>query len=346
MVILSYAADVLSNHLINPSNVKAKYRFPDIQNEVLSIVGKQIREKIVNDCNKSDYFAILADKATDTSTKEQVSLLLRFIDSTCNSFEIREEFVGFLHAHSIQGEALATLLLNTTDQYDIGGDKICAQGCDRAGNTARKHQGVQVHIRQCFPEAAYVHCKSHCLNLATVHSCKDPSVHTIMGTVQDIAFMFNYSAKHMEAFYSELESDDLTKDIRTKLRTLCGTHWTSRAVALHTFKEAFPVTVSALEHLKQNGDDKANQYLAAISRFNFIIGLPVVTTEHILQSIVDLTTFLQSVSFDLLQAVHECKLVIDQLSDERNKETVWCSIFDCAVTTANKIEAKRNRKTS
>ncbi|VDI52418.1 Hypothetical predicted protein [Mytilus galloprovincialis] len=160
-----------------------------------------------------------------------------------------------------------------------------------------------------------------------------------MSTVQDIAFSFDYSAKKMDAFYNELDADILTKeelDGRRKLRTLCETRWTSRADSLYTFRVAFPVIVSALEHLRQDGDDKAGQFLAAISRFEFIIGL--VTTEHILQSIVHLTTYLQSKSCDLVEAVRECKLIIDQLSDERNDDSVWDALFDKAVTMADTIE--------
>lgn len=97
---------------------------------------------------------------------------------------------------------MATLLLYTIDEYDIDGDKMRAQRYDRAENMAEKHQGVQAQIRQRFPEVAYVHCRSHCLNLAIVHSYKYPSVRTIMGTVQDIAFAFDYSTKGTEAFYS------------------------------------------------------------------------------------------------------------------------------------------------
>ena len=65
---------------------------------------------------------------------------------------------------------------------------------------SKKHQGVQAHIRQLFPEAVYVHCKSHCLNLAIGHSCKDASVRTLMGTIQDTAFAFDYSAKKITGF--------------------------------------------------------------------------------------------------------------------------------------------------
>jgi hypothetical protein len=45
---------------------------------------------------------------------------------------------------------------------------------------------------------------------------------------------------------------------------------------------SFPVVVHALEQLRQYGDEKAGQYLAAILRFEFIIAL--VSAEHILKS--------------------------------------------------------------
>ena len=115
-----------------------------------------------------------------------------------------------------------------------------------------------------------------------------------MGTIQDIAFAFDYSAKKLQAFYDQLADDDITRDAldgRRKLCTLCETCWTSRADSLYTFRVSFPVVVHALEQLQQDGDEKAGQYLAAILRFEFIIAL--VAAEHILKSTVHLSTFLQ-----------------------------------------------------
>jgi hypothetical protein len=61
--------------------------------------------------------------------------------------EVREEFVGFLYAKSTRGQVLATLLLNTMDEYEVDGDKLRAQGYDGAANMSGKHQGVQAHVR-------------------------------------------------------------------------------------------------------------------------------------------------------------------------------------------------------
>ena len=84
-------------------------------------------------------------------------MCLRFVDRSTGLIEVREEFVGFLYAKSTRGQALATLLLNTMDEYEVDGDKLRAQGYDGAANMSGKHQGVQAHVQQRFPEAVYVH---------------------------------------------------------------------------------------------------------------------------------------------------------------------------------------------
>ena len=203
-----------------------------------------------------------------------------------------------------------------------------------------KYNGVYARILNTIPGATYVHCKSHCLNLAIVHSCcKDNSVRNVMTTVQEIGFAFDYSAKRLQAFFDGLAADAATKENmekRTKLRTLCETRWTSRADALYIFKTAFPVVVHALERLQNLGDDKAGQHLASLMRFQFVIAL--VVSEHILQSTVHLSTFLQGVGCQLLEAVNECKTVVEMLRSERDDDTVWNDLYQTALDIAEPFE--------
>lgn len=202
-----------------------------------------------------------------------------------------------------------------------------------------KYSGVQARIRQVVPGALYVHCKSHCLNLAVVHSCSNKSIRSVMTTVQEIAFSFDYSSKKLQTFFDELEADEATKEKmekRTKLRTLCETRWTSRADALLTFKTSFPVAVHALESLHDQGDDKAGQQVNAVTRFDFIIGL--VVAEHVLQSTVHLSLFLQGVECDLLEAVNEFRVVVEILRQEREDDSVWDELYQVALDLAAPLQ--------
>ena len=68
-----------------------------------------------------------------------------------------------------------------------------------------------------------------------------------------------------------------------------------------TFRTAFSVVVSSLEIPKADHDEKAALYLNAILKFDFIIALLV--AEHILNSTVALTIYLQKRDIDLPEAV-------------------------------------------
>ena len=146
--------------------------------------------------------------------------------------------------------------------------------------------------------------------------------------------------KNLQAFYDQLADDDITRDEldgRRKLCTLCETCWTSRADSLYTFRVSFPVVVHALEQLQQDGDEKAGQ-LIPCRYFKIRIYYRVVAAEHILKSTVHLSTFLQVVKWDLVEAVKESEVVINQLTSERNDQTLWDSLFDMAVSIADQFE--------
>jgi hypothetical protein len=50
------------------------------------------------------------------------------------------------------------------------------QDYDGAANMADKFSGVRTRIQTEIPEVYYVHCYTHCLNLAVVKSCQLPIV--------------------------------------------------------------------------------------------------------------------------------------------------------------------------
>ena len=86
--------------------------------------------------------------------------------------------------------------------------------------------GVKALVRNHSPDAVYVHCKAHCLNLAIMHSCKEPVVRTMMATVQEIAFAFDYSSMRLvQAFLDELDENQAaieTIEKKTKLKKTDG----------------------------------------------------------------------------------------------------------------------------
>ena len=98
----------LKEHLENaPRN--ATYRSKTIQNEIIETVGNYISSKIIAEVKQSRMFSVMADEAADVSNKENLSLVLRYVDSSKN---IREEFVGFyLCGEETTGNAIKELII-------------------------------------------------------------------------------------------------------------------------------------------------------------------------------------------------------------------------------------------
>ncbi len=66
---------------------------PQIQNDLILCTGDWIRAQILEEVKVAKFFAICADEAADCSNKEQLPIVLRFVDM---SNTVREEFVDFV----------------------------------------------------------------------------------------------------------------------------------------------------------------------------------------------------------------------------------------------------------
>lgn len=85
---------------------------------------------------------------------------------------INEDFVDFMECEEgTTGEGVAHKI-KTTLQVGYGLDlqNLRGQGYDGAGNMAGKTKGAAALITADYPLALYLHCASHCLNLAIVKS--------------------------------------------------------------------------------------------------------------------------------------------------------------------------------
>ncbi|XP_073119771.1 uncharacterized protein [Henckelia pumila] len=80
----------------------AKYISPKVHKEILHIIGNRIRNKIRDEIEDSK-FCILVDEAKDVSNKEQMAIILRFVDT---HVFLRERFFQIVHVHDT---AAATL---------------------------------------------------------------------------------------------------------------------------------------------------------------------------------------------------------------------------------------------
>ena len=139
---------VLANHFANgPRN--ATYRSKTIQNEIIEVLDTYIQDKIVAEINEAGAFSLLADEASDSSNKEQLPLVLRFVDQERN---VREEFVRFYECEDgVTGQAIATLILKAVQELGMSMDFCKGQCYDGAGNMSGPCNGAAAIVRRQYP---------------------------------------------------------------------------------------------------------------------------------------------------------------------------------------------------
>ena len=169
----------------------ATYRSEATQNEIIECCSEVICKQIIADVRASKFLSILADEVTDCSTKEQMPLVVRYVD---RNREIQERFVTFIHCDSgISGKALKDKLITCiTKELQLDINKCRGQCYDGAANMASQYSGLATRSRQINPLALYTHCASHRLNLCVATACQIQSVKNMMSSVARVGIFVRH----------------------------------------------------------------------------------------------------------------------------------------------------------
>ena len=112
----------------HPGNVS--YFSKTIQNEIINIKEPAQSERRNRKSTPEYIFSVLADGAVDSSSKEQLSLVLRFVDESCN---VKEEFVGFVHLKDgLTGKAISDAIIRKVTDLGLDISRCRGQGYDGA----------------------------------------------------------------------------------------------------------------------------------------------------------------------------------------------------------------------
>ena len=148
-----------------PKNVK--YTSPEIQNEIIGILGELVRQSIVDDMKKSDvpWFTLLEDGTRDRNNRENVSIGIRFVKDGI----VHESLLGIYVTDKMDAKTFTDMTLQILDKYEIERSRLLSQCYDGASVMSGKKGGVsalmQKEIQRCIP---YIHCYNHRLHLIVV----------------------------------------------------------------------------------------------------------------------------------------------------------------------------------
>nr|XP_009780104.1 PREDICTED: zinc finger MYM-type protein 1-like [Nicotiana sylvestris] len=144
---------------------------PSIQKDIVDACAKETVKAIIEDMN-GDFFGILVDESKDISHKEQMALVLRYVN---NKGEVIETFVGIVHVSNTSAMSLKKEICSFLSDHSLSPTQIRGQGYDGASNMQGELNGVKTLIFNESPSAYCIHYFGHQLQLTLVAIAKKHS---------------------------------------------------------------------------------------------------------------------------------------------------------------------------
>ncbi|KAJ8049810.1 52 kDa repressor of the inhibitor of the protein kinase [Holothuria leucospilota] len=275
----------------------ACYTSGDIQNQIISCVGAEIKEKIINRVKESGFYTIMADETTDVSSTEQLSVCLRYYHKESNT--IKEDFISFIevleHEHSEKNKEECSVVIEqsapkTMEEYlescykvneathtleeprltgNVIGKAIVSEietsGLSPEAAIAQSYDGASVMSSESIGTCAYV--KNHC-PYAEYYHCSAHALNLTLVHASKIPAVRNMisTVKEITNFFSTSNKKKITlkmtHDLSQKsqggaLQSLCETRWVERITALENFASNYVTIVRALMAISQWKDVSA-----------------------------------------------------------------------------------------
>ncbi|KAJ1697371.1 hypothetical protein LUZ63_005883 [Rhynchospora breviuscula] len=300
-ILASYNKEVKAVVLENaPGN--AKYTSHHVQKEILNIFAEKVQTTIRGEIGTSK-FCLIVDESRDESKKEQMAIVLRFVDA--QGF-IRERFLDIVHvkdtaALTLKNSICAVLSTNNLSVQDIRG-----QGYDGASNMRGEWNGLQALILKECPYAYYVHCMAHQLQLALIAASREViKVHNFFQEAIHIINVVSSSAKRNDELITQ-QAEEIAHEIELG--------------ELDTGRGANQIVLRNLvsdRSLQYHARGDAGGCLKNLLSFDFVFIMHLM--KEIMAITDDLCRALQQKDLDILNAlslVSTTKLLIQKLRDD------------------------------
>ena len=363
----------LDDHLKHASK-SAKFTSPRIQNEIIKICEVFIREKIISKVPK--YWSIMVDETTDVSSMEQLSICIRFVTE---DGEVCEEFLGFQNLKKMDAQSIYDVLIMALKTWGLNLSFLVGQGYDGCSVMSGSKNGLARKILDQYPNAVYVHCRSHVLNLAIAGACKDVEpIRDLFGNVGKVTSFLRDGAKRNEIFKeiaanednefltllteSEEQSDEIQIPIdedvkesnkglkigagRKSVPKLCLTRWSAKFDTISAIIAKYPIVLQTLssiaEQSKGEPRNTALAYIRLLEDSQFIVAL--VVGQYVLSFTSSVTKLLQAKDCNLGEAYADIQRAKECIQNARTDDVwnkVWARIGKIAETIGVEIKKPR-----
>ncbi|WVZ91399.1 hypothetical protein U9M48_037579 [Paspalum notatum var. saurae] len=347
-LLASYDENVKAVVLGNaPGN--AKYTSATIQQEILDLMAFNVQKAIRNEIGDAK-FCLIVDESRDESKKEQMALVVRFVDK--DGF-VREHFLDLIHVNDTYSATLKHELCSVLSFHNLDVKNIRGQGYDGASNMRGEWNSLQAKFLEDCPYAYYVHCFVHQLQLALVGASKEvPEVYNFFEHLATVVNTVLSSSKRNDDLHAnqvaemehlielnELETGSGANQIRT-LKRPGDTRWSSHYDSVCSLLKLYKPTYLVLKDIattrgsgtSPSARAKAPGAVKSMMSFDFVFIM------HVMRELMGITDLLckklQQKSQNIVNAMDDVattKKLIQNLRDHG-----WSSLVSDVKTFCNK----------
>ncbi|CAL1403229.1 unnamed protein product [Linum trigynum] len=318
---------------------------PDIHKDIVHAIASQTTKKILKDIG-DDFFAILVDESRDVSIKEQMAIVLRYVDGQgC----VVERFLGVSHVSDTRAVTLKKEIESMLIRHGLSLTRIRGQGYDGASNMKGEINGLKTLILEENSSAYYVHCFAHQLQLTLVAVAKNHGdVSCFFTTVGNLLNLVGGSCKRKDTIresHAVKVADSLARGEAESGRGLNqeiglkrpgDTRWGSHYGTLVNLTLMFTAVIDGLEVIRNEGTSEAKgeavAMLTLIQTFEFAFILRMMT--KVLAITNELSLALQRKDQDIVNAMTLVRTAKSRLQDMRDKG--WDPLLNEVLSFYNK----------
>ncbi|XP_022166088.1 zinc finger MYM-type protein 1-like [Myzus persicae] len=284
------------------------------QNQFINAISTNIKNTVQKEILNARFFSISLDTTFDISKKEQVSVVIRYINKDSENCTVNERLVAVRETVMTTGQQLFLLIEEIFKEMNIDWKThLIGQSYDGAASMRGVYNGLQAIIKQQNPCATYVWCWAHRLSLVivdAVSSCTE--ARDLFGNLETLYDFISSSKKRM-SLYSEYQTKRYPGKPLRRLKRVDTTRWSSHSTALQTLFYTYDSILDTLNYLQNDISSDRICCVKAKSLYEYMLSERFVLTALTFKKMFDITSplssFLQGKNIDLLAAVSYVKSV-------------------------------------
>ena len=295
------------------------YFSPQSQNEFISLLGIEVSQRMVDEIKSSGAFAVMADTTPDVSHLDQISLVIRYVDT---EFEIHERLVKISEIKGKSGDVFALKVIQMLKDLQIPISMVRFQCYDTTASMSGVYNGAQAkfseHLERHIP---YITCMGHKANLCVEHCCQaslliDQFFTTLQG-------LYNFLTRSTTCFGKLKEKiEELQEGLIMK--TLSITRWIGRAESIRAVWQSYEILLDILleiqdyEESDRDARKTASNLLEKIQSFEFYLSILFMKSIMYKMKIVILEV--QEIDYDILAGLDAMCQTRDEMLRIRHDE--------------------------